>query len=146
RRLNSLDDVNLLRVMDAAMIVTKRVEATIGRMFIGVNDSARQHPLLNERLKRICVDVRNHSRDNMALTLYRSSHDGFVFAGCAAFFPASAITANIGFVNLNTTAQWFVVLFKHLANLFEHAPRGFVGDSGFALKLFGRDAATSRSH
>src|SRR5438067_6795098 len=98
--------------MNAAMIVTKRVEATIGRMFIGVNNSARQYALLHEWLKRIRVDVRNHSGDNVALSFNRSGDDGFVLTGSAAFRPASAITANVSFVNLNATAQWFVVLFQ----------------------------------
>ena len=140
------NDINLLRVMNATVIVTKRIKPTIRCVLIGVNDGARQYSFLHEWLKRAGEDVGDHSGNDMALTINRSGYDGFVFTGRAAFLPASAITANISFVNFNAPAQWFVILFEHLANLFEHAPRGFVSNSGFAFKLLRRDSATSRGH
>src|ERR1700686_3041980 len=53
----------------------------------------------------------------------------------------------ICFVHLHRRSlQLHVGFGQQRANLAEHAPSGFVGDSGFALNLFGRDATTSRGH
>ena len=43
-------------------------------------------------------------------------------------------------------AQDHVRFVHQFANLSEHAPRALVGDSGLALNLFGRNAATGRTH
>src|SRR5437879_4488047 len=99
------NDIDLLRVMNAAMIVTKRVQPTIGRMLIRVDDSARQHSFLHERFKRTRKDVGDYSRNDVALTFDRSGNDGFVFAGSTAFLPASAIAAHVSFVNFDSPAQ-----------------------------------------
>lgn len=139
-------DVNLLRVMNPAMIVTKLIETPIRCMFIRVHDGTRQHSFLHEWFECACKDVRDHSSDDIALPLYRASNNGFMFAGRTAFLPSASIPANVSFVNFNLSAQWFAFFRKHLANLFEHAPRGFVANARFAFKLFRRDTATSRGH
>lgn len=140
------NDINLLRVMNAPMIVTKRIEATIRRMLVRVHDRAWQHSFLNERLKGVGVHVRNNSGDHVALTLNGSGNDGLVFASATSLPTAASVTANVSLVNLYATAQRFVIFSQHLTNLLEHAPRGFVGNARLALNLFGGDTATRRSH
>ena len=54
------------------------------------------------------------------------------------------------FVDLNAgatlAAKWVFVVVQHGANLLEHAPRGFVRYSRFALDLLGGDSAAGRGH
>src|SRR5947209_2239263 len=120
------NDINLLRVMNPAMIVSQRIEATIRRVLICVNDRAWQYSFLNERLKSVGVDVRNNFGDHVALTLNRASNDSLMLASAASLAASAPVATHVGLVNLYATAQWFVILRQHLANLFEHSPRGFV--------------------
>src|SRR5262245_21845078 len=129
------NDINLLGMMNPAVIVTERVKATIGRMFISVDNRARQHAFLNERLQSLGKHVGNYLGNYVAPTLHRSSHDGLMLACSTAFLSAASVATNVGFVNLNTPTQRLPLLCEHGANLFEHAPSGLVGDAKLSLKL-----------
>src|SRR5437016_882315 len=61
---------------------------------------------------------------------------------------ATAVISLIKFYWLlaSTKLRAFLGFVKHRANLFEHAPRGFVGDARLPLNLLRGDAATGLRH
>ena len=59
--------------------------------------------------------------------------------------PPFEFPSEVSLVDLDRTAERPVFL-EQDTNLFEHAPRGFVGDASLALDLLSGDPATSRSH
>src|SRR6266566_2168942 len=117
-------------VMHSFMLIAARVKRIVRRGFIGENARARQYPLLNKRDERFGFGVRNHSSNDRTFPLKHPRHDGF--AGRAATLNATrsnvlvhvlCFTAKKTFVGLNLATKRSAILFKHLANLFEHAPR-----------------------
>ena len=144
---------NLSGMMNAPMLVSRRAKAVVGGPFIGIDHRAWQYSFFDERNERVGFCVRYDLGNYRALSLNHASDNRFANSAATLNLSRSNVLVHVlrlaakeTFVGLDFTAKRIVIFFQHLANLFEHAPRGFVGDARLALKLFGRDAATSRGH
>src|SRR5579884_545299 len=137
--------INSLAVANPVMSVPAHVNAVVRDVIIGEQATARHHVFLDEpvqsRLLGVGCDPRNHTS---SLALDRPDHRRFRFLGCMNAFDA---TAYVHLVNFYRCRSLQLSIFgKQAANLLEHSPRAFVGDSGLALNLLCRYAATSRTH
>jgi len=144
---------NLSGVMNAPMLVSRRAKVIVGRPFVRVDHRARQYSFFDERNERVGFCVRYDFGDDRTLSLKYTRDGHFADRATALNLSRSNVLVHVlrlaakeTFVGLDAARKRIAIFFQHLANLFEHAPRCFVRDPGFALKLFGRDTATSRGH
>ena len=142
-------------VPDLAMAIASRLailpeifDSMIRRVFVGVDEAAGSNMLANgsEQVSFVCRW--NGASEHFSSTLYDpDNRSHFLVAASRSASSVFALTAKIGFVNLHRwPLQLHFVLGEQGANLLEHSPCGFVGDSGFALNLLRRDTATSGTH
>src|SRR2546421_2840429 len=130
------------RMMHSSVLVSARVKRVVRRGFIGEDARARQNSLLDKRDERVGFGVRNYFGDNRTFPLKHPGHDGFARSAATLNLSRSNVLVHVlclaaeeTLVGLNLATKRSAILFKHLANLFEHAPRGFVGNARLALKL-----------
>ena len=123
-------------------------DSLIAFQFVGVDDAAGFHMLPHKSEHGGPGDVRHDPRNDLSAT-FDESNDGSLFPVSAhrAASPVLPHAAIIGFVHLDRRTLQFQIAVRHEhANLFEHAPRGFVSHSGFPLNLFCGDTAASGPH
>src|SRR5260370_39172675 len=126
---------NLSRMISSPVLIAARGKRVIGWSFIGENACARQYPLLDKRDECFGFGVRNHFSDYRTLSLKHSGDDGFA-NGTPSLNPSRSnvlvhvlgFAAKETFVGFTFAAKRIMIFFEHLANLFEHPPRGFVGN------------------
>src|SRR5207253_9917250 len=103
---------------------------------------------------RSAASIFCRERSNPSLPLSHANYEGLaLFSAISAQSATSATlapTAVVHFIDFyafalsaKTPLAGFI---QHGANLFKHAPCGFIGHSGFALNLFCRNSATGGSH
>src|ERR1043166_8922511 len=126
---------NLRRMMNPAMIVTVSGQASVSAPLVSKYRGLWQYLFMNKRNDVGNCVVRNNLCDYRAATLNRAHNTSLI----VVLLSHAAATAHKGFVYFNATAKRVAILFKHGANLFEHAPRGFIGHSGFPLQLLRGD-------
>src|SRR6266436_5487125 len=144
---------NLSGMMNAPMLVSRYAKVIVGGPLVSEDHRAWQNSFLDKRNERSGFSIGDDFGDHRALSS-KHTRDCYLADRPATLnllfaFPlvhVLGLAAKKTFIGFNATRKRIVILFQHLANLLEHAPRGFVGDSGFTLKLFRRDAATSRRH
>src|ERR1019366_6796404 len=146
-------NVDALAVIDSLMRVAASVKPLIGAIVICKDNGFRQDVLFNKPSERVRLRVRSNESANFAFALNHSHHSnlcGILGRRATALSAAHVLRPEIAFVHFDSAVEsanrprTFGI--QHGANLFEHAPRGFVGDSGFAFDLLGRDSTASRSH
>lgn len=151
-RVNVASNVDLCAVIDSLMnIPTLRDvrDALVTRQFIGENDTLGKDMLTDDWQQCSSRSVLSRKSSDLATALDYANYHRFVLAVVSCSNAASS--ADKRFINLYTlaslAADWIrLFISQHGANLFEHSPSSFVGDSGFALNLFCGNAATSRGH
>jgi hypothetical protein len=149
-------DVDARGMLDSTMPIVQRdsivtaqiANAIVGTKFVGIDGAARSDMLLNEFSESVAVHFGNCLRNHHPASLH-DCHDGS-FLGVAAHRASSAAFADstdVSFVYLDRwPLQLHVVLGEQGANLFEHTPCGFIGDTSFTLNLLCGDAASSGTH
>jgi hypothetical protein len=152
-RMRVARDVNLRRVVDALVLVSHPFERVVGRVFVG-KDRAFWHRALDDVRHQGCAlgvwdNLGNDSAFALDHTENRSLADStsaemLLFARVLVFLQA----AERAFVHFDLAGQLRAVIafIEHRANLFEHAPRAFVGDAKFTLKLLCRNSAPRLRH
>src|SRR5258708_7636168 len=136
------DNPDLCGVMNAMVVVPFSVKRGVSAMLVSVDGRRWQDAFLHERNQGMTGHVRNNLRDDVTTALNRSSNDGLVIV----LLRHAATATYPRLVNLYATAKRVHVLFQHRADLLEHAPSCFVGNSRLALQLLRRDTATGGSH
>src|SRR5579872_5341158 len=149
-------DVDASRMFDVAMpilqwdslIVPQKLDLFIRSQFVGVDSAAGSDVLLNERSQLMMVHSGHGLCNDLASALDNRHNRSFlVIPSWRATLAALLDAAHPGFVHFNRwPLQLQIAVRKHRANLLEHAPCGFVGDSALSLNLFSGDAAPSRPH
>src|SRR5437773_3547132 len=128
-------------------------DTIINRVLIGENCALWQYVFMYDPKDALCCHVWRsqslHSADAfLARTFHDSDYRGFLFVAAhwtaRVTFTSSSV---IHFIHLHRSPLQLHVSFgQQRANLAEHSPCGFVGNSGFALNLLCRNSATSGSH
>src|SRR5438067_1592154 len=129
-------------MVNPAMIVAVSGQTFVGLPFVSKHRGLWQYFFVNEGHHVWNGAIRHYLSDNRSATFNGSDYTSLV----VVLLSHAAATAHKSFVNLNATAKRVAILFKHGANLLEHAPRGFVGHSGFPFQLLRRDTAACRGH
>jgi hypothetical protein len=149
--MSSTFNENFLGVINNLMIkpfISKRI---IGTHFIGVNGSTARDLVSNNRHEGIPVSSGDDFGSNLTMTFYNAKHGGFISrATSGKFIPfrhvhIDSLTADIRFIQFNLT-RMSKCFTQQCANLFEHAPCCFIGNTSFSLDLFSGDTAASRGH
>lgn len=139
--------------MNAPMLVSTTGTRIVRVQFVGIDRRARQYSRFNERNERSGLGVLYDLSRDFALPLQNACDNGFT-ARATACNPSRSnmlvhvlsLAAKIAFVSLDFAAKRIVIFLQHRTDLFEHAPRGFIGHACFALKLLCGDTAASRGH
>ena len=129
--------------------LTHRTKPFVARIFVGVHDSARNDVLGHNVHDLVCGESREDSRDDLATrSLDNADHGNLSLVSAhRATSSVFALSAVVGFIYLDRWPLQLQITVRHeRADLLEHAPSGFVSDSGLALNLLCGNAATSRAH
>jgi hypothetical protein len=152
-RMNLADYVNLGRVIDSLVVIgTSRhvLNSMVGVQFVRKYRALGENVFTNHSEKRRAFHVIGNQGLDSAFPLDDPDHGSLNLVSChRSASSALASSAHVGFVNLDaltSTAYRSAILFLHGATLFEHAPRGFVGDARLPLNLFSRDSAARLRH
>lgn len=145
-------------VVNPLMLVAQPhlADPLVGIVLVGVDRALWRDMLSNHAQQFFGTQLPRGVGDDAAFSLNKSDDRSLLeiirtWAARLALVPRRALSAlppatEIGFVHLNLAAQRGRFLLEKLTNLFEHAPRGFVGDASFPLYLFCRDSAARRGH
>lgn len=143
-------DIHLCSVVDSVMSESMLFQSVIAGKIISKNRAFRQNVFFHHASQSICVHGRRGSCYHSAFAFNNSDNRGFLFVTSTWPSPvAFALSTHVCFIHFNAMAAFAAKgeAFGHQrANLFEHAPCGFIRDSGFPLNLLCRDTATGRSH
>src|SRR5882672_1959610 len=154
-RMNLANNVDFRAVIDAVMTVLVSVPSkiVIYAIVVGEHRALRKNSFLDDRHNRVLLGIQRGVGANSALAFDYSNYRclGIGIEGSRASRMAALPSANVGLVNLDrlpalTAERGCVLIIQHRANLFEHAPRGFVGDASLPLNLLCRNSAARRSH
>ena len=96
-------------VINAEMRIAQLVEASIPAVVVGIDPSSLFHVLLDDGLQGLLRAVGNDAGHNIALALQHPEHNRLV-RHSALPAPASAPTADEGFVNLDFAGQPIVAV------------------------------------
>src|ERR1700675_1813238 len=153
---NILVDVLSGAMLDVAMAIAKGLpvfvaekrNASVARKFIGVDHTFRHNVLLDNAGQCWLSNVWNSLCHNLSVALNDCDDwNLFLVSAHRTTAPVLPYAANVGFVYLNRwSLQLHIALRKQRANLPEHAPCGFVGDTCLTLYLLRRDSAAGRTH
>jgi hypothetical protein len=153
---NVTHHIHVLPVIDALVLVPIGMnrELVIDRIVVGVHGALRQDALRDDRENCGSLRVWRYAGEHAAFpaALYDAEHGSLAVIVASALDSAIAmlilaLSAYVCFIHLNAVSLQLHVRFgQQRANLAEHAPCGFIGNSGFALNLFRTNPAASRSH
>jgi len=149
--------VNLLGMVNPGMFhssASRIGQVVVARVFVRVNSGCGQDALSDESSQRLGLYAFNFARKDTSAAL-DSAHDRSFLArnlsSCSTDSAGhvarpSAVIHLIDFYRSIVTKLRFVVLrHQFRADQVEHAPRGFVGHTKFALQLLRGDPATHQS-
>lgn len=151
-RMNIAHNVDSGCVVNAPVLVAQRLavcrfklrDVVVGHMLIGVNGALWKDVSLCQ-FKQLMITFFSRSLCNdPAFALDNARDPGFVAHLWTSALP-SHFAAEVGFVHLYRRLK-LQVFGEQRTNLLEHAPCGFVGHRSFALDLFRRNPAASRTH
>ena len=126
-------------VPDIALVLASPRDQPVVPPFVGVDGAAAFDVLVNQRLDRRGLGVRDHKRLDRSAALLHAEHDGLVAS--AASSGARSVTAGVGLINLDLAEQHFNIHVSHeMANPVGHAPRALVGDAELPFEFLRRDA------
>lgn len=145
------DNVDLLAVVDSAMLFKPRSKTAVGTEIIGKQGGFWQDVLFGNSNQRIEFDIRCDYSADFAPALNHSHYGGpLSVSGHGATDPTLAPSAEVGLVHLDllilATQRAGLLGIQHGANLLKHAPCGLVGNACLTLNLLSTDSAASRGH
>lgn len=141
-------DVDSGAVVDAAMFVALRRLPVIRVEVIGVDRGLGQDSFRGDPLQGLTRHVVGYHRNHAAFAgvLHDPHNHGLAaFAASGTALLATALPSHISFVHFYCGTLQSDVFRHQGSDLTEDAPRGFVGDAGFALNLSCGDAAAGRA-
>jgi hypothetical protein len=156
---NIAANVHASTVLDSAMailcvvpiLVENVLNPIIGAEFIGIDGALGHNVFADHAEKSRTLHIINHAGNNSSLAAFpfNDSRD-WCFLPITNHRPTSAVftnSAEVGFVHLHRwSLQLQVAIGEQGANLMEHAPCSFVGNSSLALNLLSGYTATSGTH
>src|ERR1043165_1741136 len=144
-------DVDVSRMMYAIMSVALALKLIVRLPLVCEYHRRGQHSFLKERNQGVLITVGNHLRDDRALSLKHARNRSFAnraaslnLALAYVLMHVLCLAAEKALVGFYLSAKWIAIFIKHHSDLFEHAPRGFVGHTCFTHKLHRGDTAARR--
>ena len=146
-RVNLADHVDALAMIDSLMLVSASVKPVVGAEGIGKHSGLREHMFFDESTQGVGFNIGCDEGPNLPFTLDHTDYRSFLGSASACSFGTAPVIRFVHF-DLATESANRPALFvtKHGADLFEHAPRRFIGDASLALNLRCGDAATGSGH
>src|SRR5208282_5614234 len=146
-RVNFANDVDAFAVIDSLVCVSASVKAVVGAESVGEDNRLREYVFFDESAQRVGFNIGSDERPDLSLALHHANNRSF---GSSTATRAFSLAPIVGFVHFDLAPESAdrpaLFVGQHGANLFEHAPRRLVGDSGFALNLLCGDTATGLGH
>lgn len=135
-------DILLGRMLDGLMPVANLAQPIIAAQFIRKDGRGTLgwDVGLNNGKQGLSPNVRHDFGNSLAVPFHHPEYH--CLASRAASMFARPFAANVRLICLNLPEERVVLLSHHLADLAEHSPSRFVGDTQFALKLFGRNTCS----
>jgi len=149
-RVDIADDIDLLIMLNPTVPVSRAhvAHSVVHVPLIGEHGRFRHDVFLDNRKQGRTLNVLSCESLDPALTLRDAEDRSF-----GLHLPSASLladTSEVGLIHLHARTAFPAkrpgIIGQHRANLFEHAPRGFICHSGFALNLLGRNSAARRSH
>ncbi len=146
-------NIDLRGVMNALMRIAETGQWIIGIRFVSEDCSSRQYSLAKIGKECFLLRIRDdlsyhapaaldHTPHWLLITSERSMRVWLFLVSMFVFVPSAEETF-VAFYLTRQIANFFV---QHGANLFEHPPRAFIGDTDLALDLFCADSASRSRH
>lgn len=134
------DNIFMDAVIDRLVIVASLFQSLIGVQFVSMNRCSSFDILFNDWLERLPFAVRHNLRHYLSLALHHPKDNRLI--GRTATTHAGAITADIGFINLNIAKQWKLAVNKlHVfADKVCHAPSRLVSHAKLTFQFLRRNA------
>ena len=139
--------VHPLTMVDAMVCVTPRVKPVVGLEIIGKDHRSRQYVFLDKSAQCVSFNIGGDECANLSLALNHANDGSLVGSASACSLGAAPVVRLIHFdLAVESAQRAALVVIQHRTNLFEHAPRGFVGDASLPLDLLCGDTATGLRH
>ena len=155
-RVDFAHHVDFFTVINPAMVVLvdMPIHHIVRRKVVGKDCALGEDMLFHQAKHRRAFYVGSDNGSDAALAFHHADDRSFFVLKVAthrASDRAFAPSPYVHLVHLNTgtilpAQRRSLLIVQHRANLSEHAPRGFVGDSRLALNLFRGDTATGLRH
>ena len=136
-------------MVDSLAVKEQPVQSVVGGGFVGVERRAGFDVGMDGAVQCRCINVRDMHSDGAPATLTHSEDGGlshsatpFIQPFAGVFIPLLA--TDVGFVNLNDTAQGFDLLAASLAQPLQDEPRGLLRDTYLLGELQAADALARR--
>jgi|SRR3989339_1111576 len=131
-------------MLDDFVSISKGGDHIVARKLISEDCTVFGYILPNHREQSPSPHIGNDFSDCLAVPLGHTHNH--CFTTCTTPTLASMLTPNVSLINLDTATKGINVFGHEFANLLEHSPCRFVGDTQFPLKLFSRDTSFGRGH